>query len=245
MCEIVINGCWVLSLPEYRAEQWKRWNYRWEVKRVAAMHAAVGRAVGRVDGPPVVFDVGAEQGDLPCLWATWGARVVLVEPSPAMWPTIRATFEANGMVDRVAGCFVGFVGACEIESKEPWPLTAGPWPFSSRRPMTPEPGFGHLNEAGGEAVTSIDRLAVELDTFPDVITVDVEGAEHSVMSGATHVLETSRPDVLVSIHPEFMADRYDTISQDLHDMMVDAGYRPRWIATDHEQHWLYTPEERT
>ncbi len=62
------------------------------------------------NGPPVVWDVGAEEGDMPALYATWGCDVVLVEPNPKVWPCIRYHWTAN-QLDPPAGIYVGLVGA--------------------------------------------------------------------------------------------------------------------------------------
>jgi len=243
MRDVDINGRWTLTLPDDRAAQWAQWGGRWEVERLDATAAAVQRAEERSTAPPVVYDIGAERGDLPCLWATWGARVVLVEPSVGMWPTIRAIFEANNMAERVAGCFVGFAADAIPASRRA--LTAGPWPSATRQAAITEPGFGHLNESGSQPVCTIDWLAAELDTPPDIITVDVEGSELAVMRGAARCLDQHRPDVLISVHPDFMVDRYRTSPALLGAYMSAAGYVASRLACDHEEHFIYIPEERS
>jgi hypothetical protein len=60
----LINGRWPLLLPDHRAAR-PSWGW-WEATRLAAMHHFIQPG-------DVVYDVGAEEGDFPCLFSTWGA----------------------------------------------------------------------------------------------------------------------------------------------------------------------------
>ena len=112
-------GRWPVVLPAYRVEHC-RVQPNWEEGRLLSMHA-------HLKPGDVLYDVGAEHGDLSALYATWvqgtkegwlpGAAgpeyqneqcggVVLVEGSDKFWPVIKATFEANGLTP--AGCYAGF-----------------------------------------------------------------------------------------------------------------------------------------
>ena len=102
MEQILVSDRWPLWMNPNRVEHgW--WSF-WEKERLAKAHQLVTEIIDT--DPPVVYEIGAEEGDFPALYATWGAEVVLIEPSPFSWPQIRAHWEAN--VDRpTAGWFVG------------------------------------------------------------------------------------------------------------------------------------------
>lgn len=245
MPEVLINNSYSLQLSDQRAAQWHEWHAGggWEVERIDATISAINEVAKRT-GNPRVYDIGAERGDLPALWATRGARVVLVEPSPLMWPHIREVFELNDQAHRVAGCWHGFAGNDSVTGIDAQPWTAGPWPHASRSPVIPEPGFMHLDEGGAPMIT-VDALAALADEPPDIITIDVEGSELEVLRGAQHTLGDVRPVVFVSVHPEFMEDRHGHTPSDVIDFMNEHNYEGTLLATDHEEHWQFMPGERT
>ena len=106
MIPTYINDRWVLILPEHRHDR-PEWPW-WEATRLAAMYHFIGEG-------DVVYDIGAEEGDFPALFAKWGAQVVLVEPNPLVWPNIKAIFDANELSHMVIGSFVGFASDTNAE----------------------------------------------------------------------------------------------------------------------------------
>jgi FkbM family methyltransferase len=77
--------------------------------------------------------------------------------------------------------------------------------------LSTEPNFGKLESAGlppvkhcGDTtvvVRTLDSIASEQRLpAPDVIKIDVEGAETEVLRGATSVLKTARPILLIELH---------------------------------------------
>ena len=49
---------------------------------------------------------------------------------------------------------------------------------------------------------SLDSLAERIERFPDVVKIDVEGAELSVLQGASNTLAKRRPVIVLSTHSE-------------------------------------------
>ena len=49
-------------------------------------------------------------------------------------------------------------------------------------------------------MTSLDTLMKEFNLSPDLIKIDVEGAEFEVLKGMTHLLETTTPKVYMEVH---------------------------------------------
>jgi FkbM family methyltransferase len=226
-----INGRWEIALPDHRADrpQWGRPG-GWERERLDAMREVISEGT-------VVVDVGAEEGDLSGLYATWGARLALVEPNPRVWPNIRAVWEANGLEPPLL-CVVGF--AADRDDPALDGEMAPPWPRCAYGEVVGDHGFLNLWERPDVARHRVDSLARVLPPI-EVLTIDVEGAELRVLRGAEGVLRDRRPTVFVSVHPGFMRDGYGDRPADLGAYMTWLGYEGWHLATDHEQHWRFTP----
>lgn len=250
----LVNGRWSLLLPDHRAArpQWGHWvdesgkeRFGWEVERLDAM-------ARNVHPGDVVFDVGAEEGDISALLAMWssGGGVVLIEPNPKVWGNIGAIWAANRLPDPLA-CFVGFASDVtkvpeESDVGKVFASAGGVWPDAAFGPVIGDHGFRHLaEEADVTPQRRLDDIAAGLGTTPDVITIDVEGAELKVLAGAEWILAELRPLVFVSIHPEFLRDLYGAIRDDVLDLMAGHGYQAEHLATDHEEHVAFWhPEGR-
>lgn len=241
----MINGRWELLLPDHRAAR-PEWPW-WEAARLAAMNNLLRPG-------DVVYDVGAEEGDLPALWATWGCEVFLFEPNPKVWPNIRAVWEANKLPPP-RGWFVGFAADEDVDppNSDWWDASngaaievvkaalatgaTGGWPRCAYGDLIGNHGFLNLCERPDVARARIDTFAEFAP--PTAITIDVEGAELAVLHGATRTLCEQRPIVWVSIHPEFSVDLYGKTREDVLTFMAGLGYESTFLATDHEEHWMF------
>lgn len=228
-----INDRWTILLPAHRADRLE-WPI-WERERLAAMRDVIGPG-------DVVYDIGAEEGDFPALWAKWGADVVLVEPNPRVWPNIRLVFEANNLTGRVRGWFVGFAGDAERRSLAPWVRAdedeIARWPRCAWGEVIGDHGFLALPENPHMPVTTIDALAGRHGP-PTVVTIDVEGAELTVLRGAAHTLTDVKPRVFVSIHLDlpWVDEKYPGDTEDrVYEWMDSFGYVGVELAVDHEKH---------
>lgn len=240
MVPVQINGRadWTVRMPDYRAER-PEWPW-WEATRLAAMAHFVGH-------DDVVWDVGTEEGDLSALLSIWGADVYLIEPNPRVWPNVRAIWEANFLREPI-GCWPGYVG--EMVGDPPdralWEDDTV-WPVATREhPLERAHGFSQYGEDPGP-VTTIDALVDDGVPAPSVITMDVEGAELAVLRGATRTLTNHRPIVFASVHPDMMLATYGIPdgAWAVRAFLAEHGYDAEHLATDHEQHWLFTPRETT
>lgn len=228
MIETRINGQWSLKLPEHRAAR-PEWATGWETERISSMHDHLGPG-------HVVYDVGAEEGDMPGLWASWGCEVGLFEPNDRVWPNMRVIWKANNFPPPLF-TFSGF--AADHDSPVP-DIRQRSWPDSAYGPVIGDHGFCNLCERPDIQRVKIDTVAALL-TPPTAITMDVEGAELRALTGAEQTLRNHKPLVWVSIHPQFMIDAHDETAEDLHAYMRDCGYKGEHLATNHEEHWLFKP----
>lgn len=235
MVPTAIAEQWTLTLPSHRLSiPWATW----ERPRLESMHANVRPG-------DLLIDVGSEEGEFAALAALWGCDVVLIEPGERVWANARATFDANGLSDRVVLSFVGFAGDEErpAEGAESWSEAAHlGWPPCADGPVVADHGFRVLVERPDVAVTRIDLLQWFLRRPPDVLTIDVEGSELRVLRGAEGVLRSRQPLVYVSVHAdaEFVRQKFPgEDGEAVHDFMAGLGYRGHWLAEDHETHVLY------
>lgn len=225
---VLVNDSWPLRLLPHRAAR-PEWP-TWETERLSYVHS-------RVKSGTVIWEVGAEEGDFPALYATWGAEVVMIEPNPFVWPQIKIHWEAN-TAKRPLASVVGLASSENVEATPDYPTgTRDGWPECAYGEIRPEHGFRHLAEHG--AVSPQFRLDSLALPAPDLICMDIEGAELHALRGAEGVLASHHPEVVVSIHPSFLRDLYGQSSQEVHDFMADLGYRGHHLATDHEEHWVY------
>jgi len=226
----MLQGSQPIRLPRSRHDRPER--EHWEYARLDSMRR-------NLNPGDVIYDIGAEMGDMSTLYGLWGCQVVLAEPNPASWPWARATWEANDLGR--PWCWWGFVSDKCTDGPDGTGLSDG-WPPCANNRCEPEHGFVTEHERGAEwPSVTIDALA-DMVGPPDAITVDTESYELEAMVGAGRVLADHRPLVWLSVHPPFLADRglSDVM---VHGTMADAGYVGTWLASDHEEHWLFRPTE--
>lgn len=244
MIPTLINGQWTLHLPEHRSlrPQWGEWSdgegnprFGWEKARLDSMYR-------NIESTDIIYDLGAEEGDMAALYQSWlgpqtTGGLCLFEPNEKVWPNIKAIWRANHLIDPLE-TWVGFAGdrdnilATYQEHQTPWPPCAD-------GPVIGDHGFLNLCERPDVSSVRLDSFALVTGYFPDIITIDVEGAEFNVLAGALEILKDKKPLVYVSIHPQFMKDMYDTDARVLHELMGQMGYRAKFLEEDHEQHFVF------
>lgn len=237
MKKTLINNKWELLLPDHRAAR-PEWPV-WEKERLAAIHDEIERWF-RPGLHPIVFDIGAEEGDFPALYSKWGADVVLFEPNDRVWPNIKAIWDANKLKAPLK-TFSGF--ASSIDDYELKDIEGPIWPQSSRGEVIGDHGFKELADNRNSIIPEIklDTFCEDLFITPQIITIDVEGSEFEVLKGAEAVLKDTYPTVFVSIHPEFMYHHFKQYTAELVKYMTDLGYTYEILAFDHEFHFCFRP----
>ncbi len=135
----------------------------------------------------VVYDVGAHYGYYTLLAAKLAGEsgsVVALEPSPRNLTVLRRHIALN----HLRNVSVVELAVSDHEGEARFNNTAGS-------------GVGHLSEQGPLTVrlTTLDLLAQRFPT-PQVIKIDVEGAEELVLAGGMGMLKARRPVVFLSTH---------------------------------------------
>ena len=224
-----LTGAWIMiNLPDWRQDFWLQ-HPEWEQQRIQAILAHTRRG-------NTVIDVGAELGDITAIIAQkiGDGQMIAIEPVARTWPVIREIFELNNLPAPI--CSVAFAGT-EIKNN---PVIYNEWPPESVGEIITEPGFQHLDERYDLPVITIDNLIEQTNTPPNIINMDIEGAELMALQGAREVLEIYKPTVFVSIHPDFLVQRYHQTKDDVLRFMELLHYKAELINIDHEEHWLFT-----
>lgn len=192
----------------------------------------------------VVFDIGAEEGDMTGLYSLWGAEVVLFEPNPYVWPNIKWIWDQN-QLPQPKGWFAGFASdKTDLAPSEIEPIfleaDKDGWPACAYGPLIGDHGFRHLTQRDDTPQTTLDDWVETHKVLPDVLTLDCEGAEYRIVQGAAAVLSVIRPIVFMSVHERFMIDEYQDHPKDLWNFMDDLDYDAELLWWDHECHLQWT-----
>lgn len=173
----------------------------------------------RIRPGDVVYDLGANVGFYTVLAARLvgpAGRVVAFEPFAESAARARANAARNGF---------GHVEVVEAAVSDA--------PGTAFLTLSTSPVTHHLDGAGAYqrppgapgvevAVTSIDAFVASGGPPPDVVKVDVEGAEVAALHGMAATLRDHRPTLLVEVH-----DAVSDFPAALDALVVPLGYRVR------------------
>lgn len=127
-------------------------------------------------------------------------QVIAIEPVPAISAALRENVRCNVFENRVT------VMQAAASKEEGW------LPFHE----SDEPTMGSLNVEGyqGHSGKLIQVRVVTLDSLnikPDLIKIDVEGFEDTVLEGAAELLSTCRPRIILEANPDGPYERVTQI----------------------------------
>ena len=164
----------------------------WNPEEYQAFRDAVCRGA-------TVLDVGANVGAYTLLFAIWAGpdgRVFAFEPAPASLAGLRRQLQLNqlaGRVEVVPVAIAGTVGTADF-------ICDG---ASGANAL----GSGSTTGAIPVATTSLDAFCGERGLSPDVIKIDVEGAELDVLRGGRATLAGPGVQTFLEFHPSAWAAR--------------------------------------
>jgi FkbM family methyltransferase len=234
----LINQRYTVKMPRFLALQ-DAWD-NWERERFSSMESLLHKG-------DILLDVGAETGAISAVYAQFvgGENMCLVESNPDNWQNIRATWEQNRLrTPRATLCALVGNKVVDLQDADFDRSYVGPWPkvACTGKIWTPR-SFRYLHEhAATTPQITIDRFVHHTQAVPRAITIDCEGAELQILEGALNTLSFHRPLVWCSIHPELMARDYGSTPEDVLSLMEAFGYTHTHLATDHEDHHLFSPK---
>ena len=194
-----------LALPIFKGPlKGKRWllatriNFflgTYEPRQTAAFWSAVQPGA-------VVYDIGAHYGYYSLLGSHLAGvkgRVIALEPSPRNLRVLRKHIELNH--------------ADNITVVE---MAVGDHPGEARFDNRAGSGVGHLSPDGPLTVklTTLDALRLQFPA-PNVVKIDVEGAEEAVLRGGHQTLSTCKPTIFLSTHGPALAENCSRMLREL------------------------------
>jgi FkbM family methyltransferase len=175
--------------------------------------------LAHLEAGEVFYDVGANLGYFTLLSALRvGPRgcVCAFEPLPANVKHLQHVCSENNLTN----CIV----TASAVSDRPHTATLFVGPGNATPSLLSEEGWAQIKVP----VTSLDTFASN-HPWPDVIKVDVEGAEVEVLKGATHILKSTRPPFwIVEVHTQ---KRDEAVAELFHT----SGYQRQYLESPRRQ----------
>jgi FkbM family methyltransferase len=167
----------------------------------------------------VFFDIGANMGVFSLLAAKRGVRTFAFEPSRKVGARLRENIGHNRMADNIT--VVPKAVALQLGSIEFYETRTGNWGvgriFDYNPKVQSEKYLVHAN--------SLDEFVGEYG-IPDLIKIDVEGAEWLVLNGASQTLREYSSTILIEFHPQEIASLGGSVEKCV-EILTSNGFQPR------------------
>jgi FkbM family methyltransferase len=175
-----------------------------------------------------IIDVGANIGFFSVLAAKCtSGRVVAVEPTPNALRRLHRNLAHNTVQDKVLvfeGGIAQQIGRAQITSIE------GKEEYSTIGQLVHPSTSGNASTTVSIEVTTLDALVARFELNPGFVKIDVEGMEHLVLAGASHILDHYRPVILSELSDPLLRANGSS-SQEVIKSLMARGYvvsDPRW-----------------
>jgi FkbM family methyltransferase len=188
-----------------------------------------------------VFDIGANAGIYSLVAARRGAKVVAFEPSRAAAALMRRHLMLNDLeAEIVEACIADQDGTIAF-------FEQGSATTSSISESTARTGEVELDEPVVETmrpVMQLDSYCTQAGVWPDVVKLDVEGAEAQALRGASEWLERRQGTLFLEVHPWALA-QFGTDDREVMDLLATAGWGAELLEENPvTRHFRVTPLTR-
>ena len=149
--------------------------------------AQVKYAIQLLKTSSLCYDIGANVGFYTLLFSLYAEEVLAFEPLPRNLYYLIRLLELNKVTNTT-------IMPCAVSE------TAKISNFAKNEDY----GLGKLDKEGDlqVLVTTCDQVVKETKKVPDLLKIDVEGAELGVLKGAKNLLESCHPSILLSVHSD-------------------------------------------
>jgi FkbM family methyltransferase len=173
-----------------------------------------------------VFDVGAKVGmTAMCMaGAMNGGKVVAFEAAEMSCFVIERNIRLNALEDRIIAVNAVVGAASGSSCIYHWNMISG----RSGTVLAPRQGSTPVRKLA----VSLDDFARQNDLRPDLVKIDVEGAEQQVIAGMRGIMGAARPDVALELHawPGMPAA---SNAERILALLQPVGYRMLWLGNRH------------
>jgi FkbM family methyltransferase len=107
--------------------------------------------------------------------------------------------------------------------------------IDNENPTSPTNKLSSINNGLKVEITTGDDLLKNLDSSPNLIKLDVEGAEIEVLKGMTNVLSNSNlRAIFIEVHSKMLEENgYQNGSQTIETTLQNYGFKTRWTDFSH------------
>lgn len=186
--------------------------------------------IARLDGAKVFADVGAHLGYYACIAGSVfpDLKLYLFEMNHNLMELIERNLAANKLHDAMV-TNKPVSDRKQTISYEDNSLDAG-LTMSQDAQSSGKTGGGLVHT---ESVT-LDDFFADKDAAPDVIKIDVQGAEMQVLRGARKIIENNSPILFLEVHPHLLGS-FGTSLQEIHAFLQDNGYDRVRLINEHRE----------
>jgi FkbM family methyltransferase len=85
--------------------------------------------------------------------------------------------------------------------------------------------FGDSNSKNGTKTITIDQYVNDTNIIPDIIKIDVEGAELNVLNGCKETLSKHKPKIILEIHDDFLRKNFNTQPTEVINFIEKFNYK--------------------
>ena len=196
----------------------------WRASELGGEADVLAEFLERIDPGDVVWDVGANIGVYTIFAGRRGADVVAFEPDSEFRSHLRENVRLNNLSEQVDIVSAG------LSQKE------GSVTLHTDGTDGTSPSLVATADRRRETVKVVRGDDTDLPP-PDVLKMDIEGAEADALSGMKHHLETVR-FALVEVHPEFLP-RFGGTEEEVYDILESVGLAPAIGRMREEQNLVF------